>query len=548
MSERHLPVLDGTTVRQDADLVEIQLGHMCNNRCVFCSSGQATAMGQARPMDEAPIIEAIDGAKARGARKVTFLGGEPTLQRAFLPALAHARRLGFAEIEIFTNGVKAARRSWVDEVVALGEFTWRFSIQGGNEEAHDLATAKPGAFARITAGMKNVRACGQRITANACINELSYRSLPDYVELVREYGVEQLHLDVVRPASAGERSDGYLGDIIPRHAEMAPYFAQMLERFEAWDPDFDVNVGNVPYCLLPQWANKVHHGGQPTLTLASDGENSLYAKDKYAFQHSDKRHGPGCSGCVFRPDCSGVFETYARLHGVEELQPVTADQLRALDPQQRAFARASEPHLRWLLAKPLPAGWSVVSVEPAPRDRAVTVELALRDAGSIRLRALPADSDVATPLLRTDRYCASWVGGEGVGLEAIAELGSCLEGRAASDPQAKVVAPSERAAWVAAAMDPQRLSKSRSLLARTLPRLGRSGAWPDGVEYRGYAPTADWPGVRIKLDVNGVSVCFVVRAREDGALFNVRLEASDAEPELRRACAEALRRALSTAR
>lgn len=538
-------MLDDSGVREDADLVEIQLGHMCNNRCVFCSSGQATALGQARPMDAEPIFAAIDRAKARHARKVTFLGGEPTLQRAFLPALAHAQRLGFEEIEIFTNGVKAARRSWVDEVVALGKFSWRFSVQGGNEEAHDLATVKPGAFARITAGMENVRACGQRITANACINELSYRSLPDYVELVQRYGIEQLHLDVVRPASAGERTDGYLGDIIPRHAEMAPYFARMLELFEAWDPDYDVNVGNVPLCLLPQWANKVHHGGQPTLTLASDGDNALSAKDKYTVQHSDKRHGPGCAKCVFRPDCSGVFETYARLHGIEELQPVTPQRLAELDPMQRAFARGVEPHLGWLLADPMPSGWSVDAVHHAPRDRRVTIDLAYDGRSAVRLRAQPANAEVGSALISTDRYRLRWVGGGDAPLEAVAELGGFLGERAASDPDATSVAPNEIAAWVAAAMDPRRLAKSLSVLATALPELERNNVWPSGIAFAGQAPLSDWPGVRLVLKIGGKELGFALRAREAGALLDVRLEPNDVAASMRRACADALRRALS---
>ena len=39
---------------------EIQLGHLCNNRCVFCSSGQLTAMKIARAVPIEPIIEALE--------------------------------------------------------------------------------------------------------------------------------------------------------------------------------------------------------------------------------------------------------------------------------------------------------------------------------------------------------------------------------------------------------------------------------------------------------------------------------------------------------
>src|SRR5512140_278792 len=70
--------------------VEIQLGHMCNNRCVFCVSGQDTALGRARPLGTAPILAEISRAHADAHRKITLLGGEPTLQPGFLDVVRHA--------------------------------------------------------------------------------------------------------------------------------------------------------------------------------------------------------------------------------------------------------------------------------------------------------------------------------------------------------------------------------------------------------------------------------------------------------------------------
>ena len=101
MAPRHLEVLPAGPAAQ----VEIQLGHVCNNRCVFCVSGQLTAQGLARPLPTAPALAALEQAAARGARKVTFLGGEPTLQASLVPAITRALDLGFTAIVVFTNGV-----------------------------------------------------------------------------------------------------------------------------------------------------------------------------------------------------------------------------------------------------------------------------------------------------------------------------------------------------------------------------------------------------------------------------------------------------------
>ena len=327
MSPRRLALLP--TAPAGPAQVEIQLGHVCNNRCVFCVSGQLTAQGRARPLPSAPALAALDAAAARGARTVTFLGGEPTLQASFLPALARAIELGFREIILFTNGVKTARAGYIDEILALGaardftNFVWRFSIQGGDEAAHDHVTQKPGSFKRLVAGMAHLQARGQAITANACINEHSYRSLPAYPDLVRQYGIRQLHLDQVRPRDAGERSDAELRAIMPPYSAMVPHYRAMLDRFDReLGPDYDINVGNLPYCLMPERAAKIHHDGEATLTVAADGDALSVPWDKYADKRRDKFHPPACASCRFRPQCNGVFLKYAEFHGTAEFSPV----------------------------------------------------------------------------------------------------------------------------------------------------------------------------------------------------------------------------------
>src|SRR4029453_15468633 len=115
---------------------EIQLGHLCNNRCVFCSSGQLTAMKIAPAVPLGPIIEGAGAARPAGAWHLTFLGGEPTTHKRFLDALRKAVELGFEHIVIFTNGVMFPHPGFIESVVALGRFEWRISIQGANNDAH----------------------------------------------------------------------------------------------------------------------------------------------------------------------------------------------------------------------------------------------------------------------------------------------------------------------------------------------------------------------------------------------------------------------------
>ncbi|MEM9071121.1 MAG: radical SAM protein [Myxococcota bacterium] len=325
--------------------VEIQLGHMCNNRCVFCVSGQRTAMGEAKPLPLAPILERISEAWASGHRKITLLGGEPTLQPGFLDVVRHCVKTGFEEVVIFTNGVKTARGQVIDDVLATGaNVTWRISIQGATEEAHVGTTKKPQSFKRILRTLENLQARGERITINMCVVQSNYAYVPAFVDLVERFGVVQLHLDMMRPLDAGKRSEEELREMIPRLSDLRAPFEAMVNGFEARLPGFDVNLGNVPYCVAPSLAPWIHHDGNLTETVAIDGDDKLSKPwNKYLIKRRDKIKAETCRQCVFDDACSGVFETYAQFHGVEELVPVTAAQLVQLDPKRRLLARQLRP-------------------------------------------------------------------------------------------------------------------------------------------------------------------------------------------------------------
>ncbi len=328
--------------------IEIQLGHLCNNRCVFCVSGQETARGNAGVADMAPVLAELDRARRSGHTKVTLLGGEPTLQPRFLDVVRHAARLGFEEIVVFTNGARTAREAFVDEILDAGEgrITWRISLQGATEESHERTTRKDGSFGRILRSLALLHDKRQPITVNMCVVESNYASVPAFPALLLPFGVTQLHLDMVRPLDAGDRTEDELRAMIPRYSDMVPALTEMVRGFPA---GFDVNIGNLPYCIAPHLAPVIHHDGEPTLTVAVDGDGEQSAPwDKYQVKRRDKSKPESCAACALEPRCSGVFDKYREIHGTSELVPISKERLREIDPEGRLLPapRPSSPVAR----------------------------------------------------------------------------------------------------------------------------------------------------------------------------------------------------------
>jgi MoaA/NifB/PqqE/SkfB family radical SAM enzyme len=372
--------------------VEIQLGHMCNNRCVFCVSGQETALGRALPLETAPLLEELSRARAAGHAKLTLLGGEPTLQPGFLDVVRHAVALGFEEIVLFTNGVKTARPAFIDEILATGgNFTWRISLQGATEASHERTTKKEGSFDRILRTMDALKARGERITVNMCVVTSNYESVGAFPALLLPVGAVQLHLDMVRPLDAGARSEEELRGMIPRYSDLVPALTAMVAGFPE---GFDVNIGNLPYCVAPHLARHIHHDGERTMTISVDGSRGLSRPwDKYLVKRRDKAKPDTCGACVFESRCSGVFEAYRHFYGTDELVPITAERLAHIDPEGRFLAL----HLRPLLA---PLGELAL---PAPFVNLTVTETGDAEVTLALTGATPAEGQRLAVALRAPR-------------------------------------------------------------------------------------------------------------------------------------------------
>jgi len=412
--------------------IEIQIGHLCNNRCVFCVSGQLSERRQADQLPQGPIRAELRAARRAGATRVTFVGGEPTLQASFLDLLRFSVELDFEEIVLFTNGTMTPRASFRERTYAIlrslgpamaRRVIWRFSLQGGTRQAHDRTTGNPGSWDRIQASLEVLHAAGARLTGNMCVVASNYDSMLGLCDIAEKFSFENLHFDIVRPRDAGERTDEHLRAIMNRYTEMAPHFEELARDVDArLGPAFDLNFGNVPYCTALSVAHRIHHDGESTVTVAADGDGtSRAAFDKYADKRSDKRKRPGCKGCAFDSVCSGVLDKYVQFHGDAEFIAVTPEALWHRDVAGHHFALLALPAMK---AQEAAGKLRLVGVDERAGELHVTLgpiaapwRLTLRRAGR-----LPAQQPASWAVVRAERVEASLFGSWPQRPDALPEL------------------------------------------------------------------------------------------------------------------------------
>ncbi len=104
-------------------VLTIDLTNRCNMMCDPCFM-DANQVGYVHELEWEEVQKLLDDAasiKPRRQLSVQFSGGEPTLSPHFLPAIRHARKLGYFSVQCATNGIRFAQdESFAREAAEAG--------------------------------------------------------------------------------------------------------------------------------------------------------------------------------------------------------------------------------------------------------------------------------------------------------------------------------------------------------------------------------------------------------------------------------------------
>ncbi len=104
-------------------VLTIDLTNRCNMMCDPCFM-DANQVGYVHELEWDEVQKLLDDAasiKPRRQLSVQFSGGEPTLSPHFLPAIRHARKLGYFSVQCATNGIRFAQdESFAKEAAEAG--------------------------------------------------------------------------------------------------------------------------------------------------------------------------------------------------------------------------------------------------------------------------------------------------------------------------------------------------------------------------------------------------------------------------------------------
>lgn len=308
---------------------ELFLNYACQAKCAFCYNPPITDELLRRELSFEQAAAALYSAAKTGAKRLNLHGGEVTLRDDLAKIVRLAKKVGFEQITLVTNGVKLGDARYAKSLVSAGVTNVRVSLHAADDKTHDKIVMVPGALERALRGAEHLRTLKISLGLNFVLVRANAAKLPAVAKkfvasgLFDEMIVYFPHEQGMMALNAGEIGVTYAQ--ARRHlldaAKAAP-LGKML-------------IANVPPCAAPELADLLLDWQKEPVEAASAMMGPEGAStDLNAMKDAQRNEVAACRSCVLRERCRGVEPAYAKRHGDDEFRP-----LASVPPALAAVAR-----------------------------------------------------------------------------------------------------------------------------------------------------------------------------------------------------------------
>ena len=127
-------------------LANLDLTNRCNLKCPVCFAN-ANAAGYVYEPSYEQVVKMMENLRANRpvpTAAIQFSGGEPTIYPRFFDVVRKARELGFAQVQVATNGIKIANDpEFANKMKEAGVQTVYLQFDGLREQNYIDARGKP---------------------------------------------------------------------------------------------------------------------------------------------------------------------------------------------------------------------------------------------------------------------------------------------------------------------------------------------------------------------------------------------------------------------
>lgn len=273
----------------------IRLTHICNNDCVFCLD-QKNQNGKV--IEYAVILEQLRKGRKEKYERVVLSGGEPTLHPKLKEVIRAAKGMGYAHVQIITNGRMLAYPKFAKELKDAGLDEITFSMHAHTKELLEKITRIKGSHIQAMSGLKNALENKFIVSVDIVINRTNYKYLREIMEFFIRFGITEFDLLYLIPfGSAWENWK----EVIYSQKSGAKYLEKALELDK--DPNVFIWTNRLPARLLEGHEDLI----QTPVKLKDDLAGMQEMFERYVKEDEMMScRGKRCRSCVMHDFCDDL--------------------------------------------------------------------------------------------------------------------------------------------------------------------------------------------------------------------------------------------------
>lgn len=315
--------------------VEINPGRLCNNKCIFCMSGEDRDDHEPWA-DPKRMFSEIESRFKEGARSLGFLGGEPSAYPHILDCMRLAKDLGYRRIALCTNGTRLANEDFLKSCLDSGLTRVTVSLHSHIPSVEERLVGVPKILEKKIQALKNLVKVHEQgflrdgVSLNPVLCRLNALHMEGYVRFFKSIGIRDIRFNFIWPESRVQNDK----TVVPRFKDVVPAILNLILKNEK-EIKIRLSFGGIPYCVLPGFIHK----NWPLLRRYFY-EEGMDLPTEVSFLHPDAQDGvqrfnwhekgrdvyrtkiPECAKCSLDRYCMGIYRSYLALYGDAEFNPI----------------------------------------------------------------------------------------------------------------------------------------------------------------------------------------------------------------------------------
>lgn len=290
-------------------LLDIVLGYDCNLKCSYCT---ITDPMRQRALDRAVVAREIERAARRGWRRVAFTGGEPTIFPDLAQLARLARRHGFEEIKVASNGLRYAHAPYLEHLMQAGVNVFNVSMHAFRDDAYERTVQRADTAGLRRQAIRNLVERRLDPVADLIVKNDTTPNLREWIASLVDQGIRRFNLWLV---SLTDENRARV-DQLPKLSEFAPLMTRAFD--DARAGGYELYALHVPRCFVPGYEDHIRHPG-------SDGVRVVTPDDCFDLVDSRLTGGvkpEACARCRYEAVCPGLRPDYVEVFGSDEVRAV----------------------------------------------------------------------------------------------------------------------------------------------------------------------------------------------------------------------------------